>query len=135
MALRHAPLCNRCNQLRTKHPSGECSRCRRILPPTFCRLCGNKTQFRYGLELCHDCRKKFPSPLNIEAAIAKQEQYLNILKLRQKKLPFDMIAKEVGLSKTAVYDAYRRLMHVPDRVPMDHISAIEAHFHNDDEKK
>lgn len=125
MALIYAPVCTTCHKYRTQHPSGICSRCRRLWPQAVCQLCGNKV--RCGQEFCSECRKRFRTPLDIAEAIAKQEQYLNILKLRQENRSFEEISQVVGLSKSSVYGAYRRMMHLPERVSMEAVAAIERH--------
>ena len=87
MALLYAPMCTTCHQHRTRHPSGVCSRCRRLKPQTVCWLCGEKV--RCGQEYCSECRKRFRTSLDLEEAVAKQARYLQILQLRQENRSFE----------------------------------------------
>lgn len=120
MGLKYADLCTRCGKMRTRHPSGLCCRCRATTPPSECKFCGGRTM--RGSDCCHKCRKYLRSSDDVDAAIAKQQQMLLVLKLHKEGMSYSQIAEAVGMSKSQAYEAYCAMM----RLPIDMTPEIAA---------
>ena len=81
----YGELCKECGEYHTKHPSGICSRCRKLKGSKPCIVCGtHKTVAPDGL--CSACRiktlRKKNGGVSIEKAIEDTELLLAMLKNR-----------------------------------------------------
>ena len=119
MGLLYADFCTECGMRRTAHPSGMCCYCRKkaariVSRKMTCKFCGN---VRENMEsgLCAQCQRGIEPFMTDERKVqenALRELDINrqIIVLHREGLPFDRIADEVGLAKTAVYRRYRLLV-------------------------
>lgn len=110
MRIPKAPLCTQCGKRHTDHPTGLCCRCRYIPKAKPCKVCGTrKTGDSSGI--CSQCRSC--SCRGLEGAIETQRRILRVLELRQGNMTFDSISKEVGMSRTRAFEAYRNALRLP----------------------
>ena len=110
MSMVHTELCQHCGTVRTRHPSGLCSQCRRLCgPKTHCRVCGAPTQ--NGRELCWMCEAKGKTeggdPETVREAIRRHQFALDILRGREAGVSFPKLADQTGLPEDAVREMYR----------------------------
>jgi len=112
MSLVHAPLCSQCEQHRTKHHSGICSRCRRLKGSKLCISCGER-ETSHPTGLCHRCRMRATDDNNIDNAIAHYEKVLVALKMVREHRPFSEISTAIGMSKSGAYNFCQRSIRYP----------------------
>ena len=124
MALKYADFCVRCGTTRTKHPSGMCSRCRRIQAQIdgkrqnhmygICKQCGRRAA--NGEDgLCSTCRQSNSRSSGsfedkIDKAINKCKDQTFILERRKEGNSFATIAKMLGATVPYVFRAYSDAM-------------------------
>ena len=125
MGLKNANLCTRCGQMRTKHPSGLCCRCRVAPPVSTCKYCGERTT--RGRDCCYKCRKLLKISDDLDSAVAVQQKRMMILHLRQSGMSFGEIAEAVGLSKSQVFEAYRDMLRLPSGMTLEIADAMLEH--------
>ena len=113
MPLIHADSCSVCHKRKTQHPSGICSRCRRLKGSTSCKVCG-KISTTHSSGVCYKCRKSMKGPEDefaverINQAIEDTKVTLFILERRKENETFGKIAEMCGLSKSACYSRFVR---------------------------
>lgn len=112
MSLVHAPLCSQCEQHRTKHHSGICSRCRRLKGSRLCISCGER-ETSHPTGLCHRCRMRATDNNSIDNAIAHYEKVLVALKMLENHCSFSEISSAIGMSKSGAYNFCQRSLRYP----------------------
>lgn len=112
MALVHAPLCSQCEQHRTKHHSGICSRCRRLKGSRPCISCGERETSHFT-GLCHRCRMRATENNNTDNAIVHYEKVLVALKMLKNHSSFSEIGGAIGMSKSGAYNFCQRSLRYP----------------------
>ena len=102
----YGELCKECGEYHTKHPSGICSRCRKLKGSKPCIVCGtHKTVAPDGL--CSACRiktlRKKNGGVSIEKAIEDTELLLAMLKNRANGMSYEQISEVLGVPRSTVY--------------------------------
>ena len=100
------PICLRCGQRRTTHPSGLCSCCRKLKGCKLCIRCGQrKTSAVDGI--CSVCRTSLKNrqgrQLTEGQAIEQTELLLSILKWHRKGVSYAQISKMLGVQRSTAF--------------------------------
>lgn len=117
MALKYADFCKVCGTVRTRDPSGICSKCRKRGPirPKTCKIC-HSALTKSEDSICYRCRQK----MKMSTAVTSDEDVLreNIQELKKMQFimeqrlqgkTFNVIADMMGMTKSAVYKKYLRV--------------------------
>lgn len=124
-------LCINCGKTHTTHPTGLCSRCRKLRGVKPCIVCGlRKTSAPDGL--CSVCRtrvaRKKKSGISLEQAIENTEQLLAILKNREKGMSYSTIAEVLGIPRSTVYHWTMRALTVDSELSDDSADIDESNY-------
>lgn len=112
MSLVYAPVCAACKNHRTAHPSGVCSRCRRLKGSKKCISCGDRdTAHESGL--CYRCRSRATESNNIDNAIAHYEEVLLALKMVKSKCSYSEIGEVLGKCKSGAFTFCQSALRYP----------------------
>lgn len=100
------PICLRCGQRRTTHPSGVCSCCRKLKGSKPCIRCGQrKTSAVDGI--CSVCRTTLKNrqgrQLTEDQAIEQTELLLSILKWHRKGVSYAQISEMLGVPRSTAF--------------------------------
>ena len=100
------PICLRCGQRRTTHPSGVCSCCRKLKGSKPCIRCGQrKTLAKDGI--CSICRTSLKNrqgrQLTEDQAIEQTELLLSILKWHRKGVSYGHISEMLGIPRSTAF--------------------------------
>ena len=109
MALKYAPLCKVCGEVKTTHESGMCSHCRRKTQKGYiCRICGSSvTKNENGL--CYNCERSLGAkgkPYNVVAddVLEGLRQTIFIIERRKEGRAYSEIAKMLNIPKSVAFN-------------------------------
>ena len=106
MPINYAPICLRCGQRRTTHPSGVCSCCRKLKGSKPCIRCGQrKTSAVDGI--CSICRTSLKNrqgrQLTEDQAIEQTALLLSVLTWHRKGVSYAQISEMLGIPRSTAF--------------------------------
>lgn len=120
MPLTKAGLCKVCGRVRTKDPSGICSRCRKAGPnrSQLCQIC--KTAMTRNPDgICYNCKmhlRQTPSLPNDEEVLKEALHELKkmqfIIEQRLQGRTFAATAEMMGTTKSSIYKQYQKALDI-----------------------
>lgn len=117
MPLVYAPMCKECGKVKTTHPSGLCSRCRRTQKSgAICKVCGCAlTKNESGI--CYECSRKLSEKFTgssfneyADCVIEGLRQSIFILERRKEGLSYADIAEMLGISPSVAFNREKRAL-------------------------
>ncbi len=117
MPLVYAPMCKECGKVKTTHPSGLCSRCRRTQKSgAICKVCGCAlTKNESGI--CYECSRKLSEKFTgssfneyADCVIEGLRQSIFILERRKESLSYADIAEMLGISPSVAFNREKRAL-------------------------